>query len=133
MVGMRLDEIPEFLSRTTLGQRTGSIQVGNQYNLVGTKNLIGFAHKVNTAHHNDVSLRLGSLLCQRQAVAYKVGYILYFTLRIIMRHDDGILLFTHTPDLGLNIRTFWNGFVYVAQLFPLIINNHYILLFIFFL
>ena len=130
---MCLYEIPELLSRTTLGQRTGSIQVGNQYNLVGTKNLIGFAHKVNTAHHYDVRLRLGSLLCQRQTVTYKIRYILDFTIGVIMRHDDGILLFTHTPDLGLNIRTFWNGFVYVAQIFPLIINNHYILLFIFFL
>ena len=130
MTGMCLHEGFKLLSRTTLGQRTGSIQIRNQHHLVRTENFVGLSHKVNAAHYYDVCIRLGSFLSQRQTVTNKICYILYFTVCVIVCHNNGILLLTHPFYFSLNIYTFWDRFIDVALFLPLFINH--ILLYLFF-
>ena len=48
---------------------------------------------MNAAHHNDVRLRFGSQLSQRQTVANVIGDILYFTLLVVVPQNDCILFF----------------------------------------
>ena len=106
MVGMSLDKSLKFSGRTTLGQRTGGIGIGNEDFLLGAEYLAGFAHEVDAAHHNDVGTGLGGLLSQSQRVAYKVGYILNGTVNIVVGQNDGILFFGQTLDALLNIHIY---------------------------
>ena len=84
MIGMRFDKIGKFIGRTTVGQRTACIQIRHQHFFIRTKNLSRFTHKVDTTHHNDIRIRFSCPLCQRQAVTYKVGNILYFARLVIV-------------------------------------------------
>ena len=92
MSGMRAYKAGEVGRRTAFGQRAGGAQVGQEHFLAGTENLIGLSHEVHAAHHNDVGIGLGGFLGQGQAVAHKVRHILNVAFRVIVRHDDGLLL-----------------------------------------
>ena len=103
VVGMFLHELGEVIGRTTVGQRTSGIEVGHQHFLVGAKHLGSLAHKMNATHHNDIGIRLGSPLCQSQAVAHKVGYILYFATLVVVSEDNGILFLAQLVNLRFQI------------------------------
>ncbi len=105
MARMLFDKLAKFIGRTTVGQRTARIQIRYQHFLVRTKNLCRLTHKMNTAHHNDISIRLRRPLCQCQTIAYKIGDILYFTRLVVMSQDKRILFLTQLVDLRFQIQS----------------------------
>ena len=90
---MLFDKLRKLIRRTTVRQRTTRFHVGHQHFLIRTKHLRCLTHKVNAAHHNDIRLRFGSQLSQRQTVANVIGDILYFTFLVVVPQNDCILFF----------------------------------------
>ena len=118
VAGMLLDKLAEAIHGAAFCQRALRIEVGHQHHFVGTENLVGLSHEVNTAHHDDVCISLGSLLCQSQAVTHKVGYILYVALGVVMRHDDCVLLLAHAANLSFQVCSCGYGLIGVTLLLP---------------
>ena len=115
---MLLDKLAEAIHGAAFCQRALRIEVGHQHHFVGTENLVGLSHEVNTAHHDDVCISPGSLLCQSQAVTHKVGYILYVALGVVMRHDDCVLLLAHAANLSFQVCSCGYGLIGVTLLLP---------------
>ena len=87
------DKLRKLVRRTTVRQRTPCFHVRHQHFLIRTKHFRRLTHKVNATHHNDVRLRLGSQLGQRQTVTNVISDILYFTLLVVVPQNDCILFF----------------------------------------
>ena len=82
---------------------------------------------MHTAHDDDIRFSLGSLLGQCQTVSHEVSQILDDSFRIVMRHDDGILLPAKFPDLIFQIKPLCYGFIHKPLVYPLFLNHIYII------
>lgn len=58
---------------------------------------------MHAAHHDDVGIGFGSLLCQSEAIAHIVGNVLNFAFGVVMRQNDGIFFLAKASDFGLHI------------------------------
>ena len=119
----------QVVSLATVGQRATGIEVGAEHQFVRTKNLACLSHEVNTAHHNDLGIGLGSLLCQRQRVANEVGYLLNLTTCIVVSQNHGIFLLAQPAYFRCQISAFVHGFVYESFVFPQFVHCHFIIIF----
>ena len=84
---------------TTICQRATCLWSWDKHFLVRTKDFGCLCHEVYTAHHDDVGIRLGCHLSQSQRVAYEVSHILNLRALVVVRHDDGVLLFAQCAYL----------------------------------
>ena len=100
VVGMCADKRSELVGIATIGQRTSGVDVGHQHFFVGRQYFGRFAHKMDAAHHQNVGGCFGSPLCQRQTIAYHIGYVLNVAGLVIVRHDDGIFFEAQAVDFG---------------------------------
>ena len=100
---------------TTVGQRTAGIQIGYQYFLVRTKDFGCFAHEMNATKHQDIGRCLGSPLRQSQTVAYKISNVLNLCCLIIMRQDNGVLLFSQFINFFLQINPCRNRYIHISD------------------
>ena len=100
---MLLLELPQLLGAARVGKRAARVKVGTQHRLVRTQQLARLSHEVHAAHHYHLSLRLRRLASQRQRVAYEVGNVLHRAVRIIVRHNHGVLLLAHSAYLGSEV------------------------------
>ena len=81
-------------SMAAVGQRAAGFGVGHEHFFVGAEHLYGLAHEMYSAHHHDVGIgaAFGCLLGEREGIAYVVGDILYRSVDIIVRKDNGVLI-----------------------------------------
>ena len=100
---MRLDELLERHRRAAVRQRAARVQVGHQYLLVGAEDLGCLAHEMHAAHDEEAGLRLRRPLRQGEAVAHEVGDVLDLARLVVVRQDDGVLLFSQPVDLRLEV------------------------------
>ena len=131
MVWMTLHKLSKLFWWTAFCKATSGIEVRHKHLLVWTKYLVRLAHEMDATHYYDVCISLSSLLSKGKTVAYKVCYVLYLTLRIIMRYDNCILFLAHTAYFSFHIDTFWHRFIHKTCCFPLVINHLYIIIYLF--
>ena len=112
-----------------VGERTAGIEVGRQYEFVGTKYLARLGHEVNATHHDNLRVGVGSLLCQSKRVADEVCHLLYFATRVVVSQHDGVFLTTHLSYLFLEINVVSYGFVDESLFFPFFFHHLIIILF----
>ena len=103
MVGVLLLELAEDRGRAAVRQRATRLQVGEQHFFRGAQHFGGLGHEVNTGEDDDVGIGLGGLLAQAQAVADVIGDVLDLRFLVIMRQDDGVLLFLELIDLRYEV------------------------------
>ena len=123
-----LNKLLEIFGGTTLCQRARGVQVWDEYGFLWAENLVCFAHEVHPAHNDDVGICRCSLLCQCQTVSNEVGHLLYYALRVIMRHDKRIFFFAHPAYFRFDVCLFRNGFVYKTQFQPFLVYHVYIVI-----
>ena len=122
VAGVRLYKVGKLVCRTAFGQRACGIEVGHEHLFLRTENFVSLAHKVHTAHHNDVGISFSRLLGQSEAVAHKVGNILQHALGVVVCQNDGIFLLAHASNFGLEVNALRHGLVNIALRFPAIFN-----------
>ena len=135
VAGMLLDEGGKLVGRTAVGQRTARVQVGHQHHLVGTENLCRLAHEVHATEHDDVGICLGGLLGQCQRVAHKVGHVLHHAFRVVVCHDDGVLLGTQSAYSLFQVGSLRDTGRCISFFFPIVFyhscRHFFLLLYIF--
>ena len=122
MAGVLLHEAAEVVGGTAFGERAGGVEVRHEHLLVRAEDGVGLAHEVYAAHHDDVRVGPGCLLCQAEAVAHIVGDVLYGPFGIVVSEDDGIFLLAELFDFSVEVDAFREGFVSEALLFPRIFD-----------
>ena len=65
-----------------------------------------------------ISASVWAAFWARASESPKVGYVLYLSLGVIMRHDDGILLLAHAAYFGLQVSPCRYGLIGIALLLP---------------
>ena len=111
---MRLDEPLERLRRAAVRQRAARVQVGHQHLLLRAEDLGRLAHEMHAAHDEDAGLRLRRPLRQGEAVAHEVGDVLDLARLVVVRQDDGVLLFPQPVDFRLEVDPGGNRRVHIT-------------------
>lgn len=112
--GVLLDEFFKLGSRAAVGQRTPGVEVGNEDLFLRTKDLDGLAHEVDSAHHDDVVVESFGNPGEGERVAHKVGHILDLAHGVVMREDDGVLLFLESEYFLPEVDPFGDRCLHVA-------------------
>ena len=100
MIGVALAKRPELVRRTTIGQRTACLQVGEQHQPARVENLRRLGHEQHAAEDDHIRGSRRGFLRQLQAVADKIGHVLNCRFLIEVRQDDGIHLALEPHDFG---------------------------------
>ena len=133
MTGMLFDKFFKFVCRTTVGQRTACIQIGNKHFFIRTDNFCRLSHKMHTAQNNYISFCFGSPLSQSQTVSYIIGNILNGIFLIVMSQNNSILFFAKLLYLFYQIDIIIYRDIHISNRIVIVIHNtHIIIFFLFF-
>ena len=92
VVGVLGLELGKVVGLAALGQRAAGFHVGQQHLAARVENLGRLGHEMHAAEDNDVGRGLLGPLCQRQAVAYVVGKLLYLVTLVVVTQYHGVFL-----------------------------------------
>src|SRR5690606_10737611 len=104
MVGVLFPEFLEKRWRTTIAERTTSMQVRNHNLSAWVEDLGRLRHEVHTGENDHVCVSLFSLLRQAKAITDVVSHILYVWLLVVVGEYNCILFLLQPLDLSKEIK-----------------------------
>ena len=117
---MPVDEGPELVGGTAVGEGAARLEVGDHDGLVGIEDLGRLGHEVDAAEGDHFAVGLLGGLGQLEGIAHHVGEVLELVLLVVVGEDDRVALALELENrlfevFGHGLRSFARGDIATGQ------------------